>query len=273
MDTTTALLVGALLGALVVLLIAWFVWGRKVGALKSALDASQGQVNTLQTGKASLESELNGLKASYSQMEEQKNFLVGEKTRLEGEKAQAEAVALKSQSEKSFLEGTVSRLQIEKSTLASEADRGKYENQKLRERLSEIESALQDDLTQVEGVSAALAYRLNRAGVRTFGQLGNLPPQRLVEIAREAGQNGSPLDEIKIVESARAAAGFKVDDLELIVGIGPVIARTLNNACIFSFADLACLTPEQLRSILGDKIQRLSDEASLIEQAKKLAAE
>ena len=62
------------------------------------------------------------------------------------------------------------------------------------------------------------------------------------------------------------------DDLEVINGIGPVIARKLNNAGVITFKQLAALTPVQLREIVGDVIQRLADEEQLIAQAAELAA-
>lgn len=62
------------------------------------------------------------------------------------------------------------------------------------------------------------------------------------------------------------------DDLEVIKGIGPVIAKKLNAVGIYSFAELAALTPERLRELVGDVISRLADEDSIIEQAKQLAA-
>jgi predicted flap endonuclease-1-like 5' DNA nuclease len=62
------------------------------------------------------------------------------------------------------------------------------------------------------------------------------------------------------------------DDLVVIKGIGPVIARKLNAAGIYTFRQLAALTPVQLREIVGDVIQRLADEDEIINQAKELAA-
>jgi len=61
------------------------------------------------------------------------------------------------------------------------------------------------------------------------------------------------------------------DNLEVINGIGPVIARMLNQSRITTFEQLAEQTPESLRRILGDVIKRLADEESLIEQARLLA--
>lgn len=62
------------------------------------------------------------------------------------------------------------------------------------------------------------------------------------------------------------------DDLVVIKGIGPVIAGKLNQVGIYSFEDLAAMTPERLRELVGDVISRLADEESIIEQAKQLAA-
>ncbi len=62
------------------------------------------------------------------------------------------------------------------------------------------------------------------------------------------------------------------DDLIVIKGIGPVIARKLNQAGIYTFQDLAALKKERLREIVGDMIQRLADEDDIIQQARELAA-
>jgi predicted flap endonuclease-1-like 5' DNA nuclease len=61
------------------------------------------------------------------------------------------------------------------------------------------------------------------------------------------------------------------DNLEEIKGIGPVIAKLLNKNGIYTFEQLAAQTPEFLRKILGDLIQRLANEESLIEQARQFA--
>jgi len=61
------------------------------------------------------------------------------------------------------------------------------------------------------------------------------------------------------------------DDLKVIKGIGPVIARKLNQAGVYTFEQLAGLTPLSLCRILGETIERLSNEGSLIVQARQLA--
>ena len=58
---------------------------------------------------------------------------------------------------------------------------------------------------------------------------------------------------------------------DAVIGIGPVIARTLNQAGIFTFAELAALTADDLRGIVGNQIQRLADEDKILSQARQLA--
>ena len=61
------------------------------------------------------------------------------------------------------------------------------------------------------------------------------------------------------------------DDLKIIKGIGTVIERKLNEAGIYTFEQLGNLTPAMLRRILGNTIERLANEDSLLQQARDLA--
>ena len=62
------------------------------------------------------------------------------------------------------------------------------------------------------------------------------------------------------------------DNLQAIRGIGPVIARRLNEAGVYTFEELAELTPDQLQEILGELIKRFfPGEDKMITQAKELA--
>jgi predicted flap endonuclease-1-like 5' DNA nuclease len=61
------------------------------------------------------------------------------------------------------------------------------------------------------------------------------------------------------------------DDLKVIKGVGPVIERKLNDAGVYTFEQLGNLTASGLRRILGNTIERLSDEESLLRQARDLA--
>lgn len=63
-----------------------------------------------------------------------------------------------------------------------------------------------------------------------------------------------------------------LNDLKVIKGIGPVIEGKLNSAGIYTFEQLGNLTTTDLERILGDVIERLADEESLLEQARALAS-
>ena len=64
------------------------------------------------------------------------------------------------------------------------------------------------------------------------------------------------------------------DPLEQIRGIGPVFARRLNEVGIFTFADLATQTPEQLRTRMGAvHANRLFNPQAWIDEARQRAGQ
>lgn len=73
------------------------------------------------------------------------------------------------------------------------------------------------------------------------------------------------------VEEPSAPVPITPDNLQVIKGIGKVIERKLNDAGIYTFEQLGNLTPADLRRILGNVIERLSNEESLLQQARDLA--
>ena len=75
---------------------------------------------------------------------------------------------------------------------------------------------------------------------------------------------------VSTVESQPAVKAAP-DDLKIVKGIGPVIERKLNEAGIYTFEQLGNLTVADLRRILGNVIERLSDEEALLQQARDLA--
>ena len=77
----------------------------------------------------------------------------------------------------------------------------------------------------------------------------------------------SPVAEVE----SRPAVKVIPDDLKIIKGIGTVIERKLNGAGVYTFDQLGNLTAADLRRILGNAIERLADEESLLQQARDLA--
>jgi predicted flap endonuclease-1-like 5' DNA nuclease len=98
-----------------------------------------------------------------------------------------------------------------------------------------------------------------------------------------AEENANLKDQIKILEArknkrsqlsktkpTRDRAGK--DNLQAIKGIGPVIAKRLNAAGVYTFEELAQLTPDELEEILGALIKRFfPGEDGMIEQAREFA--
>ena len=80
------------------------------------------------------------------------------------------------------------------------------------------------------------------------------------------------IEDLKISVSA-IMINSREDDLQTIKGIGPVINGLLKQADIRTFAALSNLSKERLREILGDNIEKLANEESIITQARYLADE
>ena len=79
------------------------------------------------------------------------------------------------------------------------------------------------------------------------------------------------LEEIPAETPQKAKEEIFADPLEKIKGIGPVIKTRLNDNGIFSFSQLAALTPAELEEIVGAGIKRFTDEEAIIAEAKKYA--
>jgi large subunit ribosomal protein L21 len=77
-------------------------------------------------------------------------------------------------------------------------------------------------------------------------------------------------DEERQVET-KAEKKVEADDLAKIEGIGPKVSKTLNNAGIFSFEDLANAKVEDLQQILADADLKMMDPTTWPQQAKLAA--
>ena len=93
-------------------------------------------------------------------------------------------------------------------------------------------------------------------------------PARYVDTARSVDR-GHPSASPDV--ASRPVVKAPPDDLKIIKGVGTVIERKLNEAGIYTFEQLGNLTPADLRRILGNTIERLANEESLLQQARDLA--
>lgn len=91
-----------------------------------------------------------------------------------------------------------------------------------------------------------------------------------LEISRLQAQATTPLAP-PLGSLAQAAAPARPDHLPDINGIGQVYARRLNDAGVFTFAQLSELSPERLREIVQPQEWQTLDFASWITQARTFA--
>ncbi len=126
-----------------------------------------------------------------------------------------------------------------------------------------------DRLEEIDGIGPAYAKRLNEAGIYSFAQLAQQTPARLQEIIKpEEWQKIEPERWI-----AQAQAMGDPDQLEDIDGIGEVYAQRLNKAGIYTFAQLAEVSPERVREIINPEEWQKIEPESWIAEAKELAAQ
>jgi len=88
-----------------------------------------------------------------------------------------------------------------------------------------------------------------------------------------AEQTSTPMAELPTRAEPVEVVAPLPDKLQRIKGIGPVIEKKLNEAGIFTFEQLGEKDIHYLRGVLGDVIERLADEDSLLEQARQFARE
>ncbi|HXV98160.1 MAG TPA: helix-hairpin-helix domain-containing protein, partial [Anaerolineae bacterium] len=124
-----------------------------------------------------------------------------------------------------------------------------------------------DRLEAIEGVGPAYAKKLNEAGIFSFWQLGEQTPERVHEIINP--KDWQKIEPESWIDQARAMAD--PDQLEDIVGIGRVFAQRLNDAGIYTFAQLAELTPERVEEIVEVEEPQKIDADGWIAQAKGFA--
>ncbi|GAB4469728.1 MAG: hypothetical protein OHK0037_28080 [Elainellaceae cyanobacterium] len=128
-----------------------------------------------------------------------------------------------------------------------------------------------DPLRDINGIGPIYEQKLFNAGIYTFADLAALTPPQVQDIIRPASwQQIFPA--VWIEEAARFAQGVDVpadtdhDPLRDINGIGPVYEQKLFDGSIYTFADLAAATPEQLRTLIQpESWQRFDPEAWIAE--------
>ena len=157
---------------------------------------------------------------------------------------------------------------------------------KLRDDLDAFVSELKNDVVELKAGfnsdHAEMAGEL-RDGLETFvsdlkGFVADLRQEAADDIAggHKAWFGPAPA-ELKAIKAAEKRkkkkememAQLDPDDLTQIKGIGPSRQELLNEAGIFTIAQLAGITPQQLEQILGESARKI-DLKACIKQAKRL---
>jgi predicted flap endonuclease-1-like 5' DNA nuclease len=199
-------------------------------------------------------------------------------TALQTELDQAKARLSASGPTSSALEGQIASLKDELATQQRKTVSLNSEITAVQQKSASLEAdkaALNQQLTalgqekssltaQLEACQATLSAERSRPTVEEPGMRPAAPT--LPEAALGTQAVGMAAPEPAAPEPAAP------DDLVVIKGIGLVINHKLNQAGIYTYEQLAAITPERLREIVGDVIQRLADEESIITQARDLAA-
>ena len=142
-----------------------------------------------------------------------------------------------------------------------------------------------DDLTEIKGIGSFLEKKLNSLGIYAFEQISCLDANLIEKLTTAieffpgsierddwVGQ-ATRLAQAKSGKAAASAVPAKTDDLKIVEGIGPKIAKLLNEAGIRTYSDLANSSLEQLKEVLrnaGDRY-RIHDPSTWPDQARLAA--
>ena len=150
-----------------------------------------------------------------------------------------------------------------------------------RARLAADTAALMGEL-QAESARVAFAWRAMPAAVTRLPAAEAGPIERLPAVEVKEAPKWLPAAKVKEAPAARVEAAPAAeeeeteaehvgDDLTAIRGIGRGTQQHLKKAGIYTFAQLAASTPEELRQALGTVRGRLANVEEWIEQARELS--
>ena len=138
---------------------------------------------------------------------------------------------------------------------------------KLIAEVTEMRGKLQIEqgAVRTDQAEAAIVW----ANIRRLKHTNRMPQESApgFQAVKEAWKMTSPAEPLDLVVAE--PLDLVIDDLEVIHGIGPGMAKHLYAAGFLSFAKLAASTPEQLREILG-KAGKLATVETWITQAQDL---
>jgi predicted flap endonuclease-1-like 5' DNA nuclease len=152
------------------------------------------------------------------------------------------------------------------------------ENQRLRGELESLRSSYaalrrdqRDPLIDINGIGPVYEKKLFDAGVNTFDDLSAMTPDQVLAIIKP--ERWQDIDAVAwIAEAATMAQRSRPSPLRVIDGIGVVYEKKLFDANIYTFEQLAALSPDQVRDIIKpEEWQKFEPEAWIAEARARAA--
>ena len=242
------LVLGLLSGWLIEWVIDWVYWRQRRAADLEAAQAGGGQLRAdLARANAAaqhLQSELASIRAELAT------------AHADGERVQADLQRLNDAAQRDQVD--VGALRRTTEELRSETDRLRAEREAVQEASRQYQAELGALKLKLEGASSRQTVLLDaNALAAPMATLSAEEPATESPLMRSVGSGG---------ETARQR-----DPLIDINGIGPVYQRRLFDAGVYTFADLAALTPERVREIVRPQSWQDVDPAAWIAEAQTLA--
>ena len=143
-----------------------------------------------------------------------------------------------------------------------------------------------DDLAAIEGIGPKVASLLKADGITTFAELAAADPARLKDVLKRADlQMMDPAtwsmqarlaadgkwEELKALQEQLKGGRHVSDDLTVLEGVGPKVSSLLNQAGIWTFAQLSVADPAHIREVLRAAGLSMMDPASWPQQARMAA--
>ena len=245
------LVLGLLAGWLIEWVIDWFYWRQRRQAFAADLAAARADVDRLrieleranETGQRS-EADLASLRESL---------------------AVARTDGTRFQTDLKTLNDAAQRDKADLGALRTMTEELRAENDRLRAELDVAQGAARPYQTELGALKlepeGAPSHQTVLLGADTPAPVATLSAEGLAiksELARSVGGNSD--------ETAR-----QHDPLIDINGIGPVYEQRLFDAGVYTFADLAAMTPERVREIIKSQSWQDIDPDAWIAEARKLA--
>lgn len=223
------------LGIVIGWLTDYFVLRRWFGDEASSLKQ---ELATSRSEQSALQTQLRTASAESTNLRAQLDRATGAEASLQAELGTLNTRAADWDAERADLSARVA-------TLSAAADR----NAALEAQLADCRAALADAQAQVAAVS-----------------------EELEDVSEELEEVVTEYEEETTTMAHAEADPGEPDDLKRIEGIGPKISRILNEAGIYTFAQLATRSADTLQQILTDAgISRISDPTTWPEQARYAA--